>query len=147
MPGAHEHRVTWLDGHAAERRRRVEVVAGDRVVLLEVVDTLEARDVDQHAARRDRAVVLDAELRRARVGDRRVGRVVPELALVTDVRERVEVGRRLRAHAEGVVGRREIGRVAGEGDVDRVCPQLGVDAVGHVVRVPLRTGLVERDRE
>ena len=45
--------------------RAFEVVGGDRVVVVEVVDAVQARDVEQHAARHDRADVLDPSRRRA----------------------------------------------------------------------------------
>ena len=73
LAGAHEHRVAGLDVDAGRRRGRVEIVAGDRVVLVEVVDAVQPRDVEQHAAGRDRADVLDAELRRAVRRHDRVG--------------------------------------------------------------------------
>ena len=68
LAGAHEHDVARLDGHARLLLGgRVEVVAGDGVVVVEVVDALEAGDVEQDAAGDDRPEVLDAELRRAGV--------------------------------------------------------------------------------
>ena len=75
------------------------------------------------------------------------GSAVVQLLLVTDVRERVPVRRCLRTHAERIVARGEVAAVAGERHVHRVRAQLGIDAFGHVDRVPLRPVPIERNRQ
>src|SRR5260370_228118 len=68
VAGAHQCRAPGLARDTARGRGAVQIVTGDGVVLLEVVDAVEPRDVEQDAPRRDRTVVLDAEPRRAGVG-------------------------------------------------------------------------------
>src|SRR5215813_13390327 len=66
LPGAHDHVVAALHRDALLLRGLVEVRAGDAVAVLERVDALVARDVEQHAAA-DHLVLglLDAALLRA----------------------------------------------------------------------------------
>ncbi len=65
LTGANQHRIARGHADPGPGRRGGEIVAGDRVVVVEVVDAVEPRDVEQHAARRECAEVLDAELRGA----------------------------------------------------------------------------------
>src|SRR4029079_6286438 len=111
VPRAHEEGITGCHRHARLGNRALEVVAGDRVCVVEVLDTVQPRDVDQHTARRYRAEVFDTQPRRTAVGRDHVGgRVVVELPLVPDVRKRVPVGCGLRTHAERVVTCGEVAR-------------------------------------
>ena len=73
--------------------------------------------------------------------DRGIGDAVVQQAVVADATTRVPVRRGLRAHLEGVVGRREVARVTGE---RRVVHEHagGVDAAGDA---RLRAVLVEGD--
>src|SRR5262249_30020757 len=65
LSGAHDDVVAALDVDALLLRGVVEILAGDAVAVLERLDALEARDVEQHAAT-DHLVLglLDAALLR-----------------------------------------------------------------------------------
>ncbi len=145
LPGAHEQDVPRLDGQARLGDRGVEVVAGDGVAVVEVVDAVDAGDVGHDPSRHDRPEGLDAEARRPRLVDGRGVDAVVEAPLVADVAERVPVGRGLDPHRHGVVVGAEVGGVARVGGVDRQHRAPGVVAAGD--RAGLRTVLVERDGE
>src|SRR3989475_108902 len=149
LPRADQQRVAPPDRDGVRARRRLQIVHRDRVARLEPVDALHARQVEQHAARRDEArhllhTVLLGALARDEVG---VVAVV-EPAVEEAVRERVPLGPALERHDHHVVGeadaagalegaRREVG--AGE--------DHAVDGVEAARLVDLRARVVERDRQ
>ena len=119
LPGAHQHHVAGFDGHRGELARGVEVLRGDRVAGLEHLDALRTRHVEEDSSRHQGADVLDAEDRRAAIGDRRrrVTVVEPQSVgarTVGDVREAVPVGRALQRHGDHVLGGGDPGRVRTE---------------------------------
>jgi hypothetical protein len=59
MTGAHEHDVARQHLDAS---RAVEIGRSDRVVVFEMVDAVQARDVEEHSPAHDRSVLLDTEL-------------------------------------------------------------------------------------
>ena len=101
----------------ANSTARVEVVDGDRVVVVEVVDALDPGNVEQHPSGGHRSEVLDAEIARTRLGDHVSGDAVVELAAVAHVGERIPVGGGLGAHAHPLVAGGEAVGVAGVLDV------------------------------
>jgi hypothetical protein len=79
----HEHDVARVNFRALPFECADEIGACDLVATPKHRHTLESRDVDQHAARRQRADVLDAELREP-VAAREVGAVVAVVEHVAD---------------------------------------------------------------
>ena len=148
LPRAYEQCIAGLDDDPAAADGGFEVVAGDRVVVVEILDAVRTGHVDEDSPGHHRAEVLDSQPGRAAPRPaRRRRRVVVELAVVAGVRQRVPVRNGLRSHTERVVAGGEVAGVARECDVDGVGTQLGIRALGHVHVVPLRAGLIERERE
>ena len=68
--GVDEDGVARLQRHVLLLERALEVLDRDLVGVAEHLDALEAGDVDQHAARDQRADLVDAELGEARRASR-----------------------------------------------------------------------------
>ena len=132
LAGPQQDHIARLDGDAGRVARLVEVVAGDRVAgphLVEPLDALESRQVDQHTAGDDVRQLLGAETGRARArGDHRRGGVVVEQPVVGDVAQRVDVGAGTGRHREDVVGTRPEAGGEGVALVQRRDRQERVDA-------------------
>ena len=143
MAGADEHDVARLDQHFLTFRGRPQFLCADGVAGGECVDVVEPGDVEQHAARHDRAELLDAELRGSGVVDDVVADAVVEQVVVAGVGQRVPVRRGLRSHLERVVTRREVAAISGERDVDVQHAPLRIDAAGNAAG--LRPVGIERD--
>ena len=125
----------------------IEIVVGDALAVLERVDALEARDVEQHAAAHQLVLgVLDAELGEPVAVDGAGVMPVVHLVVIEDVPQRIPVRRRLDRHVERIVGIEQpllpaghrIG-AGGEHGVDRV-PALAEQTA-------LRPGVAQRDAE
>ncbi len=88
----HEHDVAGANFRALPLERAAQIGERDLVAALEPRDAFERRDVDEHAARHERADVLDAELREP-VGLRELAPVVAVVEQVADadVAEAVEL--------------------------------------------------------
>ena len=94
-PGVDDHRIAWLQREVLSLQRLLQIRYRDLVVVGQHVGAFERGDVDQHAARDERADVLDAQLREARPGRDLVElEAVVEAVLDRLVGEAVE----LRAH-------------------------------------------------
>src|SRR5262249_30259898 len=91
--GPDENGIARLERDVLFLHRAVDVLRRDLVAVAQYLDALQAGDVEQHAARDQRADVLDAELGEAVAGLDVAGLdAVVVAAVVALVREAVELG-------------------------------------------------------
>ena len=153
MAGAHDDVVAALERDVLFLRGGVEVVVGDAVAVVERVDALVARHVEQHAAA-DHLVLglLDAALLRAGRGHLAAVVAVPHPLLIEHVAEPVPLRAALQRHGHHVVGGADAALVEHAGIGVGAGADHGVDRIGAAHRRifalgALRPGVVEVERE
>src|SRR5690606_35594329 len=129
--GAHDDVVATLERNALLLRRLIEVVVGDAVTVVERLNTLVARNIEQHAAA-DHLVLgsLDAAFLRAGRGHFAAVVAVPHIVLIEDVTEPVPLRAALQGHGHHVVGGADAALVEHAGIGVGAGAQHGVDRVG-----------------
>ena len=113
LAGADDGHVAAADAQPGFPQAVVEVVLGDGVAGLQVVETLGAGHVEEQAATDDLVPHgLDTAGLRAGGADEIGGAAVPHAAAIEDVGEGVPLGSALEGHGDGVVG---VAQAAGQG--------------------------------